>query len=81
MSPWQEPLYIQRVWCVFEFSHAMAEKKASKHVGGRFRLSFKPFEAISGPFFAMFCLLWAVLVMNCTDVDGICAAESYVARS
>eukprot|EP00913_Durusdinium_trenchii_P015090 g14152.t1 len=27
MSPWQEPLYLKRVWCVFEFSRAMAEKK------------------------------------------------------
>lgn len=27
MSPWQHPLYIQRVWCVFEFSHAIMENK------------------------------------------------------
>eukprot|EP00435_Cladocopium_sp_Y103_P050390 s595_g15.t1 len=27
MSPWQHPLYIQRVWCVYEFSHAIMENK------------------------------------------------------
>ena len=32
MSPWQHPLYIQRVWCVFEFSHAIMENKAGARV-------------------------------------------------
>ncbi|CAJ1424876.1 unnamed protein product [Effrenium voratum] len=27
MSPWQSPVYIQRVWCVFEISRAMSEQK------------------------------------------------------
>ncbi|CAE6957386.1 pikAII [Symbiodinium sp. KB8] len=27
MSPWQEPRYIRRVWCVFEFSIAIKERK------------------------------------------------------
>ena len=41
MSPWQEPTYIQRVWCVFEFSHAMAEKKAERVAHTHFRSTFR----------------------------------------
>lgn len=40
MSPWQHPLYIQRVWCVFEFSHAIMENKVGSGFAARVSLGF-----------------------------------------